>query len=177
MREALAEEPPIEEPPTDDDHSTTSADLAGDVNDDMLPTPSQSQELTGDQRNVTFLKLLMARMGGVGSTDVIVDDGSHVPSHQRLTLQTLWPALAAHLSHPVAAEAAAAVEASGAKAAEVEASRAQTAEATGGAGFPGRARRPAGGRRRRPRRGGEPASGNHQQQQHEPAGSERASGA
>ena len=37
-----------EEPPTDDD-STTSADLAGDVNDDMLPTPSQSQELTGDQ--------------------------------------------------------------------------------------------------------------------------------
>ncbi len=49
MREALAEEPPIEEPPTDDDHSTTSADLAGEVNDEMLPTPSTSQELTGDQ--------------------------------------------------------------------------------------------------------------------------------
>jgi hypothetical protein len=49
LREALAEEPPIEEPPTDDDHSTTSADLAGEVNDEMLPTPSTSQELTGDQ--------------------------------------------------------------------------------------------------------------------------------
>ena len=35
--------------PTDDDHSTTSADLAGEVNDEMLPTPSTSQELTGDQ--------------------------------------------------------------------------------------------------------------------------------
>ena len=49
MREALAEEPAPEEPPTDDDHSTTSADLAGEVNDEMLPTPSTSQELTGDQ--------------------------------------------------------------------------------------------------------------------------------
>ena len=49
LREALAEEPAPEEPPTDDDHSTTSADLAGEVNDEMLPTPSTSQELTGDQ--------------------------------------------------------------------------------------------------------------------------------
>merc|ERR1711871_1266206 len=50
LREALAEEPAPEEPPTDDDHSTTSADLAGEVNDEMLPTPSTSQEPTGETR-------------------------------------------------------------------------------------------------------------------------------
>ena len=49
LREALAEEPPIEEPPTDDDHSTTSADLAGRGQRRDAADALTSQELTGDQ--------------------------------------------------------------------------------------------------------------------------------
>ena len=35
----------------------------------------------------------MARIASHGPFDVIIDDGSHVPSHQKLTFQTLWPHL------------------------------------------------------------------------------------
>ena len=46
----------------------------------------------GDQSDPAFLARLVANTGG--NFTVVVDDGSHLPSHQLLTLETLWPSLA-----------------------------------------------------------------------------------
>ncbi len=46
--------------------------------------------LQGDQTDGAFLKELALRCGPF---DFVVDDGSHVPSHQRATFDALWPTL------------------------------------------------------------------------------------
>jgi hypothetical protein len=48
----------------------------------------RSQILSGDQSNVTFLKVLTET---AGSVDIVVDDGSHVPHHMLLSLEKIWP--------------------------------------------------------------------------------------
>ena len=45
----------------------------------------------GDQSNITFLRTFLEDSGG--RFDIIIDDGSHVPDHQRLTFETLWPSV------------------------------------------------------------------------------------
>jgi SAM-dependent methyltransferase len=44
----------------------------------------------GSQADPEFLKLVVGEMGGV---DVVLDDGSHVASHQRRSFETLFPLL------------------------------------------------------------------------------------
>jgi hypothetical protein len=44
-----------------------------------------------DQGNESELTVFSERM--VGRFDVIIDDGSHVPTHQLMTLRILWPTL------------------------------------------------------------------------------------
>jgi len=46
----------------------------------------------GDQSSREFLDAFVAATGG--AFDVVIDDGSHVPSHQRLTFERLFPAVA-----------------------------------------------------------------------------------
>ena len=46
----------------------------------------------GDQSDSTFLAGLVTRTGG--NFTVVVDDGSHLPAHQLITLETLWPTIA-----------------------------------------------------------------------------------
>ena len=45
----------------------------------------------GDQSNITFLRTFLEDSGG--RFDIIIDDGSHVPDHQRITFETLWPSV------------------------------------------------------------------------------------
>jgi len=45
----------------------------------------------GEQQNTTFLKEVGEE---VGQFDVIIDDGSHVPEHEKISFETLWPYLA-----------------------------------------------------------------------------------
>jgi 23S rRNA U2552 (ribose-2'-O)-methylase RlmE/FtsJ len=45
----------------------------------------------GSQADTTFLQGVVAEIGGV---DVVIDDGSHVASHQRASFQALFPLLA-----------------------------------------------------------------------------------
>ena len=45
----------------------------------------------GDQSNITFLGTFLEDSGG--RFDIIIDDGSHVPDHQRITFETLWPSV------------------------------------------------------------------------------------
>lgn len=45
----------------------------------------------GSQADPLFLESVIAEMGGL---DVVLDDGSHVASHQRASLGALWPHLA-----------------------------------------------------------------------------------
>lgn len=45
----------------------------------------------GDQSDVTFLRHFLKETGG--NFHVILDDGSHVPSHQVTSFETLWPAV------------------------------------------------------------------------------------
>ena len=42
----------------------------------------------GDQSDVEFLEHFKKRTGG--NYDIIIDDGSHVPSHQKITFEALW---------------------------------------------------------------------------------------
>jgi hypothetical protein len=44
----------------------------------------------GSQSDPTFLRAVVSEMGGV---DVVIDDGSHIASHQRITLDALFPLL------------------------------------------------------------------------------------
>lgn len=44
----------------------------------------------GDQSDTTFLEKTVLEMGGV---DVVIDDGSHIASHQRASFRTLFPML------------------------------------------------------------------------------------
>ncbi len=44
----------------------------------------------GSQNNPEFLRSVASEMGGI---DVVLDDGSHVASHQRTSFQTLFPLL------------------------------------------------------------------------------------
>ena len=44
----------------------------------------------GSQDDANFLMTVIAEMGGV---DVVIDDGSHIASHQRATFETLFPVL------------------------------------------------------------------------------------
>ena len=46
----------------------------------------------GDQSSQAFLDKFVQSTGG--NLDVVIDDGSHVPSHQRLTFERLFPAVA-----------------------------------------------------------------------------------
>lgn len=50
-----------------------------------------NQVRIGSQADPDFLRAVVAEMGGV---DVVLDDGSHVASHQRESFATLWPLLA-----------------------------------------------------------------------------------
>ena len=45
----------------------------------------------GDQSNATFLNTFIKQTGG--RFDIIIDDGSHVPDHQRISFESLWPAV------------------------------------------------------------------------------------
>jgi len=45
----------------------------------------------GDQSKSEFLHHFIDETGG--SFDVVVDDGSHVPSHQMISFETLWPSV------------------------------------------------------------------------------------
>jgi hypothetical protein len=49
-----------------------------------------AQVRIGSQTDRAFLEKTVAEMGGV---DVVIDDGSHIASHQRKTLKLLWPHL------------------------------------------------------------------------------------
>lgn len=46
---------------------------------------------TGSQDNINFLK---NEVIPAGPYNIIIDDGSHVPAHQKITFETLWPAIA-----------------------------------------------------------------------------------
>jgi len=52
---------------------------------------SQCDLYRGDQSNITFLRAFLEDSGG--HFDIIIDDGSHVPDHQRITFETLWPSV------------------------------------------------------------------------------------
>jgi hypothetical protein len=45
----------------------------------------------GSQADPAFLRDVVAEMGGL---DIVLDDGSHIASHQRMSFETLWPLLA-----------------------------------------------------------------------------------
>ena len=47
----------------------------------------------GSQDDPAFLHKVLEEMGGV---DVVIDDGSHIAEHQRMTFDTLFPLLDAH---------------------------------------------------------------------------------
>lgn len=49
-----------------------------------------NQVRIGSQDDPEFLRAVVAEMGGV---DVVLDDGSHVASHQYASFRTLWPRL------------------------------------------------------------------------------------
>jgi hypothetical protein len=49
-----------------------------------------SQVRIGSQADPGFLRGVAGEMGGI---DIVLDDGSHVASHQRTSFQTLWPLL------------------------------------------------------------------------------------
>lgn len=49
-----------------------------------------SQVRIGSQDDPEFLKRVVAEMGGI---EIVLDDGSHIASHQRVSFQTLWPLL------------------------------------------------------------------------------------
>jgi hypothetical protein len=50
-----------------------------------------NQVRIGSQADAAFLTSVVDEMGGL---DLVLDDGSHVASHQRATFETLWPLLA-----------------------------------------------------------------------------------
>jgi hypothetical protein len=54
-----------------------------------LDLSSQCDLYRGDQSNITFLRAFLQDSGG--RFDIVVDDGSHLPNHQRITFETLWP--------------------------------------------------------------------------------------
>jgi len=43
----------------------------------------------GDQSNVPWMKWMIKDSGG--NFDIVIDDGSHIPSHQRISFDVLWP--------------------------------------------------------------------------------------
>merc|ERR1712098_86828 len=45
----------------------------------------------GDQSNLEFLQYFLNKTGG--NFDVILDDGSHLPAHNRFCFETLWPSI------------------------------------------------------------------------------------
>lgn len=45
----------------------------------------------GDQSDVKFLNYFIDETGG--GFDIIIDDGSHLPSHQLISFETLWPSV------------------------------------------------------------------------------------
>ncbi len=52
--------------------------------------PAAGVVRVGSQADPGFLQSVITEMGGV---DVVFDDGSHIASHQRISLATLWPHL------------------------------------------------------------------------------------
>lgn len=50
-----------------------------------------AQVRIGSQADPAFLRSVVAEMGGV---DIVLDDGSHVASHQRVSFETLFPLMA-----------------------------------------------------------------------------------
>lgn len=63
------------------DIDPTSADLVD---------PDVAQVRIGSQDDPDFLRSVVADMGGV---DIVLDDGSHMADHQRISYETLWPLL------------------------------------------------------------------------------------
>jgi hypothetical protein len=57
---------------------------------DRVDPPNQVR--IGSQNDPAFLLSVVQDMGG--GVDIVLDDGSHVASHQRTTFRTLWPRLA-----------------------------------------------------------------------------------
>ncbi|WP_370894450.1 class I SAM-dependent methyltransferase [Janibacter sp. GXQ6167] len=55
-----------------------------------LVDPSVATIRIGSQADPDFLRSVVDEMGGV---DIVIDDGSHVASHQKVTFDTLWPRL------------------------------------------------------------------------------------
>ena len=45
----------------------------------------------GDQSDILFLNHFVAETGGL--FDIIIDDGSHVPNHQLISFENLWPSV------------------------------------------------------------------------------------
>ena len=56
---------------------------------DRVDAPSQVR--IGSQADPAFLRSVVEEMGGV---DIVIDDGSHVARHQRVSFRTLFPLLA-----------------------------------------------------------------------------------
>ena len=54
--------------------------------------PSACTIFRGDQSDLQFLKAFLEDSGG--RFDIVIDDGSHVPDHQRITFEALWPSVA-----------------------------------------------------------------------------------
>lgn len=61
-----------------------------DIEEKKFPRENRITVLQGDQTDGAFLKELAQRCGPF---DFVVDDGSHVPSHQRASFDALWPTL------------------------------------------------------------------------------------
>jgi hypothetical protein len=62
-----------------------------DINLDCLKLEDQDNRLcvkVGDQSDPEFLKQISQMAGGF---DVVIDDGSHIPEHQIITFETLFP--------------------------------------------------------------------------------------
>jgi len=56
-----------------------------------VTSPSACTVFRGDQSNTKFLNAFLEDSGG--RFDIVIDDGSHVPDHQRITFETLWPSV------------------------------------------------------------------------------------
>ena len=62
-----------------------------DINPDCAKFDGQSASVRiGSQTDPQFLRRVVKEMGGL---DVVLDDGSHVASHQRISFETLFPLL------------------------------------------------------------------------------------
>lgn len=58
----------------------------------LAAAPEGVSVWVGRQESAPYLEGMMAYLGV--TLDVVIDDGSHEPAHQQVTLRTLWPYLA-----------------------------------------------------------------------------------